>query len=384
MTYIKNTITGGIQSSVNSSTTPLASLATFTGTGELNNYSDVMVQVSTDQNGTLYVEFSPDGTNWDTSLTFLYDTDRINPPHIFVKGFRYYRTRFTNDSASAQTYLRLDTYYGAFQKLTSPINGTLAENYDAIVTRPTEFKYEVAMSKRQGHRTWSKWGYNDDVDTASEEIIASFGGTFNIMTTAATLDIVSTSASDGVAGAGATSIILDGIGSDGTNQTETIVMNGVTPVTSSNTWLGINRAYAVAFGASGSNVGTITISDTAGTVGTQAELPPTTNVTQQAIFHTQINHTFLADWLYINALKLSGGGGSPRVTIYGYTYSRVTGGTYQIARFDLDTDVDNSIEIAPSQPFTVGGREVIYFTAVTTINNTAVNLRFSGIEERID
>ena len=163
MTYIPESRTGGIVSTDNSSTTPLASLATFTGTGELNNYSDVMIQVTTDQNGTLYVEFSPDGTNWDTSLTFQYDTARINPPHVFVKGYRYYRTRFTNDSASAQTYLRLDTYYGGFQKLTTPINGTLAENYDAIVTRPSSFQYETAMGKRQGNLTINKFAFNDDV-----------------------------------------------------------------------------------------------------------------------------------------------------------------------------------------------------------------------------
>lgn len=61
MDYIPNT--NGIQSVVNSSTTALNSGASFTGTGEQNNASEVLVSLKTDQNGTLYIEFSVDGSN---------------------------------------------------------------------------------------------------------------------------------------------------------------------------------------------------------------------------------------------------------------------------------------------------------------------------------
>lgn len=151
MTYLPNTKS---QASVlNSSTETLTDGATFTGTGELNNQPDVMVQVTTDQDGTLYCEFSNDGTNWDTSLSFTYDASRINPPHIFVKGSRYFRVRFTNGNDGEQSYFRLYTYYGEFNKLTAPINGTLAETYDALTTRPTDYHYEIALGKRQGSTT---------------------------------------------------------------------------------------------------------------------------------------------------------------------------------------------------------------------------------------
>lgn len=114
-----------------------------------------MTTVSTDAAGTLYMEFSPDGVNWDSSLSYNIDPARINAPHILVKASRYYRTRFVNGS-TAQTHFRLDTFFGEFNKLTASVNGTLAENYDAIVTRPTDFHYEVAMGKRQGHTTVNK------------------------------------------------------------------------------------------------------------------------------------------------------------------------------------------------------------------------------------
>jgi hypothetical protein len=367
---------------VNSSITPLTSGSTFTGTAELNDISDVLVYVTTDQNGVLYCEFSSDGTNWDTSLSFQYDTARINPPHILVKGPRYFRVRFENNSGSNQTFLRLKTYYGYFNKLTAPINGTLAENYDATVVRPTDYKYEVAMGKRQGRTTWNKFGFNADVDTGGQEIVGSFGGTFNIMTTADTLDVVSSSANDTSAGTGAQSVLISGIDANFSTITEIVTLNGTTPVTTTNSFLGVNRAVVLASGSGGVNAGTITIDDTSGTVGTQAELPIGSSVTQQAIFHTQISHIFLADWLFINIRRISGGG-TPRCTVRGFSYSRVTDTTYEIFTYRIDTGRENTVELRPSQPFVIGGREVFYFTCETNVNNTTVSIRFSGIEERV-
>ena len=200
MSILRDIKPTGVVSINNTTTTPLGIGATYTGTGELNDYTGCFITVSTNQNGVLYTEFSQDGTNWDTSLSFNYDTTRINPPHQFEKGSRYFRVRFENTSGFAQTHLRIQTSYGTFGKLTSPINGMLAENFDATVVRPTEYRLEVAMGKRQGRKTWNKFGFNQDVDTASPEVISSFGGDFSIMTTADFLSVVSTSANDTSAG----------------------------------------------------------------------------------------------------------------------------------------------------------------------------------------
>jgi hypothetical protein len=87
--------------------------------------------------------------------------------------------------------------------------------------------------------------------------------------------------------------------------------------------------------------------------------------------------------MFLGALKLSGGGGSPRVTFKGFSYSRVTDTTYEVFRGNIDTDVENHLTLLPSQPFVIGGREVFYLTASTDTNNTEVTARFSGIEERV-
>ena len=50
----------------NTSLIPLTSGSTFTGVGDYNEYTDVMVSAQTDVDGVLYFDFSVDGTNWTT------------------------------------------------------------------------------------------------------------------------------------------------------------------------------------------------------------------------------------------------------------------------------------------------------------------------------
>jgi hypothetical protein len=376
---------GSFRVNANSSTTPLTAGSTFTGTADLNDSPAVLIWANTDQDGTLYAEFSTDGTNWDTSLSFNYQTDRINPPHVLTKGYRYYRTRFTNTSSSDQTYLRLVTTYGNFNQLTSPINGTVAESFDAVNVRPTSYYAEVAMGKRQGRSVQNKFGYNNDVDSAAEEIIAAFGGSFDptsdIITTAQTFTIAYNSGTDGSGTTGATSLLITYLDEDFNLQDGIHVLGSSGSDTTSFSGLGINRALVLSSGANGYNTNDITI--TATTDGTtQASIPALGSVTEQLIFHTPVNHTLLTDWARFIVRKLSGGS-APRVTIRGYSWSRVTETRYLIYEEGLDTSVQNTINLTPSQKFPIGGREVIYFTCETNTNNTACSGRFSGVLERV-
>jgi hypothetical protein len=364
---------------VNSSTTPLTSASTFTGTAELNSYSDVMVYVATDQNGTYYVEFSSDGINWDTSLSFIYDTNNINAPHTFVKAERYFRVRFTNTSASSQTYLRLSTYYGSFNQLSIPLNGTISGNYDSTPTRPTNYRYEVAMGRRQGRTTWNKFGYNNNINGVTE-VVASFGGTFNIMTSADTLNVVSTANNDSSGGQAARTIVLVGIDANNDYQEETITMNGQTPVTTTNTWLGINRAYVASVGNSNYNQGDITISDTSAIYGTQAQIPSMIGITQQCIFHVESGHNFLTDWFQINSSRQ---GATPFVTTYGYVYNRSTNIRQRVLSIITGDGQGSELQLTPSQPFVINENSVLYFESTSSNNNTFVSLRFSGILEQL-
>ena len=378
MTFIPSN--KNIESTLNSTTTLLTAGSTFTGTSELNDFDDVMVSLKTDQVGTLYMEFSPDNVNWDTSLSFKYDNTRINAPHILVKGGRYYRTRFTNDSASDQTFLRLETFYGSFRSLTAPINGTLAENYDATVVRPTDYRSEVAMNKRQGREIWNKFGYNDDVDVGTE-VLASWGGTFTPLTTATTIGVVSSSVNDIVTtGTGVRQIVVYGIDADRNQQIEVVSMNGTTPVVTTSTWLGINRVVMFLCGSGQINDGTIDITATTGG-STMAQMPLNGGVTQQCIFHVPENYNFLTEWLVVNVLNK---GKNAELLLRMWVYSAVSNGKQEVLRLEIDTSkTTEPIQLNPNLPFPVTENTVLWLECTSDTANVSVSARFSGILERI-
>lgn len=167
-------------SSGNSSTTALNNGQTFTGAWEdVISFDSLTVAVATDQNGVLTIEYSPDASNVDSTLTRYYNTSLINPPHRFTNTRGYVRVKFENNSGSNQTYFRLQTLYGDKTQLNIPLDATMSQNYDAWATRPTSFEDEVGLSLRQGVTNWNKWGYNDDIDTGTDpEVLAAFGGMY--------------------------------------------------------------------------------------------------------------------------------------------------------------------------------------------------------------
>lgn len=126
----------GVLSSTNNSTTPLNAGATFTGTGEQNQFPDVYVSCITDQAGTLFFDFSNDGTNWNVfppnGFTL---APNVHEAHKALKAGRYFRIRVTNTSGSNQTYLRVYTHYGIFDQLTSPLTFVPSSDSDATTTK---------------------------------------------------------------------------------------------------------------------------------------------------------------------------------------------------------------------------------------------------------
>jgi len=248
--------------------------------------------------------------------------------------------------------------------------------------------YTLATANALGASTGAatqvnKFGFNTDIDVASQEVIASFGGAFDpstaVMSTAQTLTITYNNTTDGFGQLGATLLQITYIDENFEQQSAIHVMDSDGSDISSFTCFGVNRAVVIAIGGSTSNVNDITL--TATTDGTiQAQIPAGKSVTQQAIYHTPINRTLNLNFINLSVLKVSGGGGSPVVNIIGYSYSRVTGGRYAVIDLEVDTSVENNLVINYSEPIVFTGREVIYFEASTDVNNTKVSLRFSGTE----
>lgn len=162
----------------NSTTTVLASSGIFTGdTFECQAYASMVVAVKTDQDGTLYMEFSPDGTNWDSSLTFTVYAG-VNEVHRLTVTRRYYRTRFLNEG-NDQTYFRLQTLAGDYSPLTSALNSTIQQDNDTLAVRPLDFNITVAKGFYQNTQNTIKDGINFDVRSGNvPQDIWSNGGTY--------------------------------------------------------------------------------------------------------------------------------------------------------------------------------------------------------------
>lgn len=110
------------------------------------------------------------------------------------------------------------------------------------------------------------------------ELAAAFP--WGSLTSAVTLEAVSSNAADAAAGTGARTIRVEGLDSNYREQAETVTLNGTSAVALANSYLRINAVRVSSVGSGGSNVGTITIRLTgAGT-----------NIVQIAAGYNQLHH----------------------------------------------------------------------------------------------
>ena len=242
----------------NSSTTPLNNGQTYTGTWtDVSSFDSVVIAVKTDQDGYFTVQFSPDGTNADSTLTKYYRTTQIEPPHRYTITRKYARVTFTNDSGSNQTYFRLQTSLGSKTPLNVPNDQVMAQDYDAAPVRPSSFDMEVALGLRQGVEAVNKFGHDEDQLIAEGmKTVWDVSSSLTLITAAQTVGVASDDVDDDgnpSCGTGACTIRLYGIDGNYNRQTEDVTLNGTATVTTSSTWLGIDRIRVLTAGSSKHN-----------------------------------------------------------------------------------------------------------------------------------
>ena len=386
---VTDTAGGGVPSTSNASSTLITTGNNYTGTWEdVGAYGSLTVAVATDQNGYYEVQFSVDGTNVDSTLTRYYRTALINPPHRFTITRRYVRVVFYNNSGSNQTYFRLQVLLGNKEQLNVPLGGVVSLDYDAAVTRPSDYFHAVTRGLWQGRENWVKFGYNDDVDIGTEVVWAN-GATFGpatIKTSADTMSVVSSATTDNQAGTGARSLVffyLDSNGLPAQAVHSLHATDGTIATTTSFSAYGVNRVAVYDSGGSYVNDGAITVTWTTG--GAQAAiLPAGGGVTQQSIFFTPHGYEGMINDIYMNVNKISGGV-SPRVTLKAFAFNVLTTQTkYELFRTTIDTGVENTVTIQKVQPLKLSSSDVFWWEATTDTNNTVVNVRFALTINRIN
>lgn len=232
----------------NTTTAPLGSGETFTGAFEQNGSPDVMVSCQTDNGGTLYFDFSVDGTNFSTfPVAGFVVTSGIHEFHTAVKGPRYFRVRLVND-AGAQSYLRLYCYFGQFRQGNLPINQSVGADADAIVIRSVDTNIDLALGRFGGMTVDTKFGRVKGIDALDDAVdvwafaddsLSTRADTKTFPTTGAQLYVMSSSAADSTVTV--TVDYIDGTGAAAT--AENVALTGQTPAAIGASGIDINRMY---------------------------------------------------------------------------------------------------------------------------------------------
>lgn len=322
---------GGFTADANNSTTStLTAGSTFTGTAtNIAGYDRVRVSMKQSPNvipdgdantaqGSLHVEFSPDGTNWDTSIPVVVRTGIFIPQSYVTFGMASFRVRYLNDggasaitalgltetadSARNQTAFRLQSalFKSGVGELGRTLDQSVSGSDPVMLVRSViagkvagtddthknttvnesgalhvaDYGLEVSRGNLGDKMATRVEGRNASVGT-TEQVISNVGGAYNFLTAAATIRIkAGGNANDTAAGTGAREITVVGLDSTGAIISEAIATNGasVSSATSAS-FRRINDAYVSAAGtyatgaiATGSNTGAISIETSGGTL----------------------------------------------------------------------------------------------------------------------
>lgn len=268
----------------NSTIVALNPTSSWTGSFEdVSSYPSVTFSLKANTSGSLFIDFSPDAVNVDSTLTYQYAAN-FNEIHRLGVTRKYYRARIYNASTSSQVYLRFQTTLGDQTVLSAPLNLSIQQDADAIMVRNRSEEIDIAAGLYNGYEIINKFGRNPDVDGAAD--IWGGSSTYSGFPTgsAEKLSIFSSDASDTSAGLGARTIRIFGLNNDYYPQTEDISLNGTSPVTSSLFYRRMHRAYALTSGNNDTNIGSITIRHNTTTANVFAILPSGSGQTEVAAY----------------------------------------------------------------------------------------------------
>ena len=131
------------------------------------------------------------------------------------------------------------------------------------------FELQVARGQISYHKTIFKFGFNSDIDNSLETVWAQ-GGLYSHPSSASTMTVSSSSTADTSAGTGARTVEIFGLDADYNEVSETITLNGQTAVTTTNTYLRMNRAIVRSAGSGEQNAGVIYVGTGTVTAGVPA------------------------------------------------------------------------------------------------------------------
>jgi len=139
-----------------------------------------------------------------------------------------------------------------------------------------DFNLQVSQGQIAYHEQIYKFGQNSVVGD-SVETIWQQGGLYSYPPSATTMTVSSSNTNDTSAGTGARTVQILGLDGDYNEISETITLNGQTAVTTTNSFLRVNRALILTAGSGGANAGIIYVGTGTVTSGVPANIYTTIN-----------------------------------------------------------------------------------------------------------
>jgi hypothetical protein len=220
------------------------------------------------------------------------------------------------------------------------------------------FDLQVSRGQIMGHQTLSLFGYQAAIGNTSIPVWEN-AAAYTYPTSATTMTVVSTSASDNTSA----TILISGLDANFAPISETIALNGVTGVTTVNSYLRINSLLMTSPGTSQTtNVGTITVKQSSNTL---AQINIGVGKSQSTIYTVPAGYTF-----YLNLAEVN--------TSNSYTSSNII--TYKVQVINNTTGVKLNVLQQPfvsiytasraSDPFAYTEKTDIQWQLVTSTATT--------------
>lgn len=161
---------------------------------------------------------------------------------------------------------------------------------------------------------------NTDIDsTTTPETLWDVGGTINWTTAAGATTLVSASANDAAAGTGARTVLVTGLDANRDIISETVTLNGVTPVNLTNNFFRVNSMTVVTAGSTGYNEGALTLQINDGVAKTASHMPAAFSRSSTGFYSVANSSQYQSGILIYESFSASrGGSGYCDVGIYRY------------------------------------------------------------------
>lgn len=240
---------------------------------------------------------------------------------------------------------------------------------------PSPYPFEINLARGGiiAHKSLFKFGFNSDIN-GTEETIWSRGGLYVYPTVAEVNTISSTSADDTAEGTGARTVSVFGLDASYNEISETISLNGQTPVNTVNSYLRINRMFVATAGSGGTAAGTIAAGTGTVTAGVPAvcyaEISNSDNQTLMAVWTVPAGYT-----AYIYKGTISNGTATGSQFVTGRLCFKPLGGVMRTAAkitlHNQFVDFDFGIPVVLPEKTDIEAR------AFSSGNNNAVSATFT-------